>query len=385
MRISKARARLTTSRPILPRPMMPSVLPRSSLPMSFFFSHLPARVEALACGIRRAMASMSASVCSATETALPPGVFMTSTPASVAASRSTLSTPTPARPMTRSLGAFSSTAAFTCTALRTSSASASARCWAYSLGLETMTFQPGWDRNSSIPAAARGSAMRIFIMFRLCLCGLRFDGSVRVNLLNGGHAGSILDGMPVGFENDFQLGDHAKQVREIEIAQVGDAEDLALHGALAVGDNGSEAAAEFLDDNAGIHAGRRLHGGHRGARRTRREQFQTQRLYGGAGGLGQQLSVHDEVRHADLLDVAQRLGHRQNQGSGRRPARFARVAALLFLLQVEVVVRQGGALGEFPGFGADRHEREARRNHEGLLRAADGHVQSPAVDVQGHG
>jgi len=111
-----------------------SVLPRSSWPMSFFFSHLPARVEAVACGIRRAMASISARVCSATETALPPGVFMTSTPASVAASRSTLSTPTPARPMTRSLGAFSSTAAFTCTALRTRSASASGRYWAYSLG-----------------------------------------------------------------------------------------------------------------------------------------------------------------------------------------------------------------------------------------------------------
>src|ERR1035437_10281280 len=137
---------------------------------------------------------------------------MTSTPASVAASRSTLSTPTPARPMTRSLGAFSSTEAFTCTALRTSSASASGKCWAYSLGLETMVFQPGWDRNNSIPAAARGSAMRIIMMVRLCLCGLRFDGSVGVNLFDGGDAGSILagsilDGMPVGFENDFQLGD----------------------------------------------------------------------------------------------------------------------------------------------------------------------------------
>src|ERR1035437_6712544 len=357
MRISKARARLTTSRPMLPRPMMPSVLPRSSWPMSFFFSHLPARVEALACGIRRAIASMSASVCSATETALPPGVFITSTPASVAASRSTLSTPTPARPMTRSLGAFSSTEAFTCTALRTRSASASGRCWAYSLGLETMVFQPGWDRNNSIPAAARGSAMRIFIVVRLCLCGLRFDGSVRVNLFDGGDAGSILHGMPVGVENDFQLGDDAKQIREIEITQVGDAEDLALHGALAVGDDRSEPVAEFLDDDAGIHAGRRLHRSHRGARRTRREQFQAERLNGGAGGLGQQLGVHDEARHADLLDVAQRLGQRENQGSGRSPARFAGVAALLFLLEVEVVVRQSRRLGEVPGFRANGHER----------------------------
>ena len=71
------------------------------------------------------MHSINPSVCSATDTALPPGVFITSTPAAVAAGRSTLSTPTPARPITFSLGAFASTSAFTFTALRTSSASAS--------------------------------------------------------------------------------------------------------------------------------------------------------------------------------------------------------------------------------------------------------------------
>ena len=110
--------------------------------MSFFFSHLPLRVELLACGMRRAMESMRARVCSATEMALPPGVFITSTPAAVAAGRSTLSTPTPARPITRRRGALSSTSLFTCTALRTSSASASARCFPYSFGFDTMTFQP---------------------------------------------------------------------------------------------------------------------------------------------------------------------------------------------------------------------------------------------------
>ena len=75
---------------------MPMVLRAVRGPMNFFFSHLPPLVEALACGIDRAIASISASVCSATETAFPPGVFITSTPASVAAFRSTLSTPTPA-------------------------------------------------------------------------------------------------------------------------------------------------------------------------------------------------------------------------------------------------------------------------------------------------
>ncbi len=125
-RISKGFARLTTSRPMLPRPMMPSVLPRSSLPRNFFFSHFPAFVEVLACGTDRAMESIRANVCSATDIAFPPGVFITRTPAWVAAGRSTLSTPTPARPITRSFGAFSSTPLVTFTALRTTSASQSA-------------------------------------------------------------------------------------------------------------------------------------------------------------------------------------------------------------------------------------------------------------------
>ena len=60
---------------------------------------------ALARGMERAMEIMRPRVSSATATALAPGVFMTTMPRWVAASVSMLSTPTPARPMTRSLGA----------------------------------------------------------------------------------------------------------------------------------------------------------------------------------------------------------------------------------------------------------------------------------------
>ena len=109
MCISKAAARFTTSRPMLPRPITPSVFARSSVPMNLRFSHLPDFTEALALGMERASDSISATVCSATETALPPGVFITSTPAAVAEGRSTLSTPTPARPITRRFGAAAST------------------------------------------------------------------------------------------------------------------------------------------------------------------------------------------------------------------------------------------------------------------------------------
>jgi len=65
-------------------------------------------------------------VCSAVEIVLPPGVFMTTTPRSVAACTSTLSTPTPARPTTRSFGAASMTFRVTFVSERTTIATASA-------------------------------------------------------------------------------------------------------------------------------------------------------------------------------------------------------------------------------------------------------------------
>src|SRR2546426_790291 len=94
-----ALARCTTRAPMLPVPTTPSVFPSSSRPAeNFFFSHFPAQVLCEASATRRASASSSATVCSATETLLPPGAFITTTPRRVAASRSMLSTPVPARP-----------------------------------------------------------------------------------------------------------------------------------------------------------------------------------------------------------------------------------------------------------------------------------------------
>ena len=86
--------------------------------MKRFFSHLPACVEASACGIWRASASISVMACSAVVIELPNGVFITITPLAVAAGMSTLSTPMPARPTTRSFLAFSSSFAVTLVAER---------------------------------------------------------------------------------------------------------------------------------------------------------------------------------------------------------------------------------------------------------------------------
>ena len=119
----RPRARSATMRPMLPSPITPSVLPASSRPSNFFFSHLPAFIDGVACGILRATATESAIACSAVVTALPVGVFITTMPRCEAALTSTLSTPMPARPMTRSLfAAFDDTRAVTFEPLRITSA-----------------------------------------------------------------------------------------------------------------------------------------------------------------------------------------------------------------------------------------------------------------------
>ena len=98
--------------------MMPSVFEKISTPRNLFFSHLPARVEASASGICRAIASISVMACSAVVIELPNGVFITMMPRAVAAGMSTLSTPMPARPITFRLLAFSSILAVTLVAER---------------------------------------------------------------------------------------------------------------------------------------------------------------------------------------------------------------------------------------------------------------------------
>ena len=74
--------------------------------MNFFFSHLPSFTDLSAMEILRAMLKINPMVCSATVTEVDSGEFTTIIPFSVAASRSMLSTPTPALAMICRLSAF---------------------------------------------------------------------------------------------------------------------------------------------------------------------------------------------------------------------------------------------------------------------------------------
>ena len=90
-----------------PSPTSPRVFDRISAPANFDFSHFEVFIDASAAGIFRAIDRMSPIASSATLKLFAPGAFMTTMPRAVAAGTSTLSTPVPARAMTRSLGAAS--------------------------------------------------------------------------------------------------------------------------------------------------------------------------------------------------------------------------------------------------------------------------------------
>mmetsp|Transcript_15202 Transcript_15202/g.45841 ORF Transcript_15202/g.45841 Transcript_15202/m.45841 type:complete len:404 (-) Transcript_15202:444-1655(-) len=117
-------ARLATSLPTLPKPMIARVLSTKDTPTYFLRAHLPSFTLLSAWATLRLNAHRSAIPCSAAAMVLAVGAFTTRHPNSVAAVRSTLSTPTPARPTTlRRPPAASNTSLVTCDAERMMSAS----------------------------------------------------------------------------------------------------------------------------------------------------------------------------------------------------------------------------------------------------------------------
>ena len=86
--------------PDAPEPEDDERLPSSSTPPHAERSQMPCLSAACACGMLRARAASSPIVCSAAEVTVDSGAFATTIPRLVAAATSTLSTPTPARPIT---------------------------------------------------------------------------------------------------------------------------------------------------------------------------------------------------------------------------------------------------------------------------------------------
>ncbi len=157
--------RRATSDPTWPSPTTPSVLPRTSTPMNFERFHSPFLSDAFASGMCRASASISPIACSAAEIVLPSGALTTITPRSVAALRSMLSTPTPARPTACSCLPAANTSAVTRVSLRTTSAWYPGTTAISSSGdMPVRTSTSASRLRMSMPSWAMGSATRIFFI-----------------------------------------------------------------------------------------------------------------------------------------------------------------------------------------------------------------------------
>ena len=107
---------------------MAKVLPLNSAPLSSLRSHFPSRIPDAPRTTARVPQSICVKVNSAVAMVLPPGVFITITPFSVAACTSMLSTPTPALPTALSFEATSNTSFEILVSLRTIIAETSRAC-----------------------------------------------------------------------------------------------------------------------------------------------------------------------------------------------------------------------------------------------------------------
>src|SRR5438067_9482480 len=286
--ISRPCARLATSEPTLPRPITPSVLPRISVPMKFARVHSPRFTEASAWGTDRASANSRAMVCSAAATMFPRGALTTRIPRRVAAETSMLSSPTPARPTTRSLLPASMMGAVTRVSLRTTRASNSGmrRISSDSASLLTTVTSPA-RRSSSSPSSASGSATRIFAKVSdPALASGRGHALHRRG--DRGDSASIRRRDVELLKRLLDRPDHLHDVTLGDRAQVTDPDHLARHLALASGDHDPVPGVQQLAQRGHVEPVRRHGRGHRvRAVALPREQLKAERLEAGVRGAGE--------------------------------------------------------------------------------------------------
>src|SRR5690554_1031269 len=162
MRLAPKPARRCATRvPMRPRPTMPIVFSKSSMPVYLDRFHSPAFIDWLASGMKRASERMWPTASSAAEMMLEVGALTTMTPAVVAVLMSTLSRPTPARAITLSRGApaIASASIFVADRISTALASASAGSRAVRSAPLTVRISKSGPR-ASIVAGESSSAMR---------------------------------------------------------------------------------------------------------------------------------------------------------------------------------------------------------------------------------
>src|SRR6266850_2468970 len=362
--IPKERARRPTSRPTLPTPTIPIVLPCSSVPTNLPRSHRPAFIEASACGIIRASESSSDIVCSAAETVFPPGTFITTIPARVAASASTLSTPVPARPITRRRFAAPMIAAVTLVWLRTTSAVQGAIA-----ALRSSPAMPG--RYSTVtPLSARNRSTQ------------RSETSSVIRTL----ISSVIPGSAPSSHSRQDVIDHAQKLLHLggpALAHVRDAERLPLEIAVAVAEK-IAAPLQLGEHRAEVDSPRVEDTGHRvGADLLARVELEGV-LRPRAGGVGHPAMTLPAGGQPFLEDQRELPLHREEVRKRRRDRRLALCGAVGHPREIEVPAAIGDQPRALEDLRRDGTEGEPGRERQAFLNAREAEVDPHLVHVDGH-
>src|ERR1051326_6581673 len=327
--MSRPMARRATSLPTLPRPIKPSVLPVSSVPMYAPRDHWPRLSDASAADTLRARANINASACSAAATALPPGALTTTMPRAVAASTSIVSTPAPARPMTRSLGADSSSVAVTRVSLRTSKASASGSSRANAARSPVTTRTRVCCRSKARPSSATGSATST-------------SGSSDKMLLSRGSE-------PSAAQLSLQGAEHCSQVFLVHPAHMADSNNLAFESTLAACQDDLVVLLQLTQQSPRVNALRHICRSHRGRGEPGiGEQAQVEAAQARASVLSQASMTLEQRLQAFSAHQAQRGLQPEEQAQRGRPGGAALVRSTPRLLPIEVELRKSRTGLAFP-------------------------------------
>ena len=160
-------------------------------------------------------------------------------------------------------------------------------------------------------------------------------------------------------QGHLQGGQRGDDVEPAHVAEVGDAEELALVRVLGPGDVGHVFALHGLDDLAALDAGRSLDRGQDVARILGQE-LEPQGLDARPGRVAEDAVVGVEFLEAHAHDDVQGFLLLDDKRDGRRPGRRLVGQVLLGFLGVEIELRALRRLDQLPGFLAEGDVGQAR-------------------------
>src|SRR5207244_9993555 len=267
------------------------------------------------------------------------------TPRLVAAATSMLSTPMPARPITRSASASARVSAVTFVRLRTMSAwkpRIAARSSPGPSSVRATTSSSERWRSCASPSGPSGSVSRTRYVISAC------GQTLGEHRLGGADAAPELDRRAEVAEPELECCHAGHHVEGVDVTEVRDPDDLSLEPILAPGEGHPDAVAQVAEERAAVETVRQADRGGGRARRLGGEQAEAEGRRRGARRARQPVVAGVDLREPLVEHQAERGAQSIDERDGRRPGGRALGHALPFAAEVEVEARQPRALRRRP-------------------------------------